>query len=424
MPNIGILYIAGALREKDIDVQVADLCGIPEEYWQIPDAPVYGISMTTPQFHLATRVAEKIRKRQPNAVIVFGGFHPTAMPEECLARTECNIAVVGDGEEVMEQIVRNPLYRGDTKIILHPPMLSEAAVNKLPMPARDLIDIYGYQVMGTNAVVGSNARLEEYLITSRGCPFRCNYCAQMAMSKFLVRNRTFESIEQEMVYLMERYRIDRFYLFDDIFVIDKKRTYAWNARMRELLKKYTFDWHCLSRADIVCKAGKDLLLDMKASGCKQITYGIEHASNVILKRNHKDATAEQNSQAIKWTVEAGIRVRAQMIVGLPGETRETVEEVAEFIRNHPADSWGVHILVPLPGSPLWEHPEQFGFEFNRDETYEYYQTIGKPGEWSSHLLHKNSEEIREWAEYLRSVVGTRNVHNFDPKLRFGAVPVE
>lgn len=432
MPNLGALYIASYLRENGVDVKVADLCGVPQEHWQIPDGDVYGISLTTPQFHLAQEIAAKLRRRQPNCLVVSGGYHPTALPNEMLEKTETNIAVVGDGEKTMLRIAQgfHP-YDGGSKEVLHGERIED--VDELPFPARDLIDIYSYQQMGTNAVVGTGY-LEEYLITSRGCPFRCGYCAQMSMSKFRVRNRSLGNIRAEMEELLRQYKPDRFYMFDDIFVVDRKRTYEFDRVMREMRLEWNFDWHCLSRTDIVCKAGPELLVDMAASGCKQITYGVEHASDVILKRNHKDATCEQNRTAIQWTVDAGIRVRAQMIVGLPGETRETVEETADFIRNSPADSWGVHIFVPLPGSPIWDNPAAFGFAFRRDETYKYYQTIGKPGEWAAHNLHVNAEEIREWAEYLRDVAGKRNVHQFDvrnkskPKEeyppRFGAVPSE
>lgn len=416
MPNLGILYIAASLRASKCNVQVVDLCGVPEERWQIPEGDIYGISLTTPQFHLARKVAALLRQRQKNAVIVMGGSHSTALPHETLEKTEANVVVRGEGEHVFQDIINIPWYNGTVKEVIEAGLVED--IDKLPIPARDMIDIFSYHEMGTNAVAGVGPRLEEYVITSRGCPFRCSYCAQMVMSNFLVRYRSLDSIVTEMVWLMKRYGVGRFYLFDDIFVIDKKRVRAFNDRMRQLRSAgHVFDWHCLSRSDIVVKAGKDLLEDMKDAGCVQITYGIEHGSDRMLVFNEKDATAADNRQAIEWTVDAGIRVRAQMIVGLPGETRETVEETAEFMRTSPAHSWGVHIFVPLPGSPVWDDPHRFNFEFSADATYQHYQTIGKPGEWSAQNIHANAEEIREWAEYLRSVAGERNVHAFDARLK-------
>jgi hypothetical protein len=79
------------------------------------------------------------------------------------------------------------------------------------------------------------------------------------------------------------------------------------------------------------------------------------------------------------------------------------------------DLGGVHIFVPLPGSPIWNDPARFDFAFNRETTFKHYQTIGKPGEWAAHHIHKNPDQILEWATYLREVAGSRNVANFDAR---------
>jgi len=107
---------------------------------------------------------------------------------------------------------------------------------------------------------------------------------------------------------------------------------------------------------------------------------------------------------------SGLRVRAQMMVGLPGETDATVEATAEFMRTSDADSWGVHIFVPLPGSEIYHHPERFGFEFNMDAPFQHFRTIGRPNERSAAHIHKNSEQIIKWHALLQAAAGERNVH--------------
>ena len=407
MPNIGVLYLASYLKQKGVDVTVADLCGVPEEYWQIPDAEVYGISLTTPQFHLAKQVAEVLRKRQPNCIIVFGGYHPTAMPDWTLENTEADYIVVGDGEEVLLEFAKDEIPKDK---IINSVMIPD--INILPWPAREMIDIYQYQKMGTNAVVGSNATKEEYIITSRGCPFKCGFCAQMAISKFRVRYRDEDDIVAEMRYLIERYGINRFYMFDDIFIISKKQVFRLCDKFEALLKDFEFDWHCLARTDIY---HPDIYPRMYDAGCRQVTFGIEHGSTKILQFIEKETTREDNIRSILSAKKAGLRVRAQMIVGLPGEDDDTVEETASFMRDTPADSYGVHIFVPLPGSPIWDNPERFKFKFKKSTTFKHYQTIGKPGEWAAHMIHENPEQIQDWANYLRDVAGERNIANFDAR---------
>ena len=223
-----------------------------------------------------------------------------------------------------------------------------------------------------------------------------------------------------MRFLLSRYSVNRFYLFDDIFIVDKKRVHAFCDRLEAtLLQEYQFDWHCLARADIL---DDELYKHMYRAGCRQITFGIESGSNRILKFIEKEATREENAYAIQLAKAAKIRVRAQMIVGHPGETDESVEETASFMRESPADSWGVHILVPLPGSQIYDDPQKFSFEFNKETTFEHYRTIGKPGEVSAAYIHKNPDQIIAWHNYLREVAGSRNVHQFDA--RYKAIPVE
>ena len=164
MPNLGVLYVAGYLRDQGVNVQVVDFCGVPTDYWFIPEADIYGVSCTTPQYPLAKHVVQKIKKRQPGAYVVMGGYHPSALPDFTLEDSGCDSVVIGDGEYAMLDIVKG----------LRTPKVEGQRVENLdvmPYPARDMIDIRSYQVMGTNAVVGKGATLEEYVLQSRGCPY-------------------------------------------------------------------------------------------------------------------------------------------------------------------------------------------------------------------------------------------------------------
>jgi len=406
MPNLGVLYVAAYLREQGVNVQVVDFCGVPQDYWFIPEADVYGISCTTPQYPLAKHVAAKLRSRQPDAYLVMGGYHPTALPEFTLQDSEVDCVVAGDGEYSMLRVLRD---RPDGIV----PGERVDQLDTLPWPARDMIDIRAYQKIGTNAVVGKGALKEEYVLQSRGCPFTCGYCAQMLLSNRRVRYRSPECIRDEMVYLLDRYRVNRFYIFDDIFIVDKKRVHAFCDMVDDLYTQgYSFDWHCLARADV---GSRELYQRMADSHCKQITYGLEHADNRILKHNLKECTAEQNMEAVVAAKAAGLRVRAQFIVGLPGETDESVAALADFIQRCPADSMAAHIFVPLPGSPIYTHPERFGFDWNRGTDFLHYQTIGKPGEWKAHMIHKNPDDILRWANRLKAVIADKNVFKHDAR---------
>ena len=423
LPNLGVLGIASYIRQQGIDVSISDLCGKTRDQWDIDYGDVYGISLTTPQFHLAQEVAGIIRERQQDATIVMGGYHATAEPRHTLEKTVADYVVVGDGEKTMLEIARG--QRGLDQRIINSDMIPENEMQKLPWPARNLVDIDQYHRVGTNANVGGDVQeiKEGHLITSRGCPFRCGFCAQMAISKFRVRYRDEDDVFAEMKHLGEEYGCNRFYMFDDIFIVDKKQVFRLCDKFDELQREFPFDWHCLARVDVP-RTGEDLSQvyeRMYEAGCRQVTYGIEHASDTILKRIQKDTTKEQSVRAITAAHNAGMRVRAQMIVGLPGETDDTIEEMAQYIRDVPVHSWGVHVFVPLPGSPVWTtsdetgYSKKFDFRFRKLDTFQYYQTIGRPGEWAAHHLHENPGQIEVWAEYVRGVAGERNAYSYDQR---------
>jgi len=400
MPSQGILNIAAFLREKGIDVSIADLAGLPEKYWFIPDADIYGITCVTPQFPYVRKIAERIKNRQSDALVVIGGVHPTVLPQMTLEKIKCDIVVRGEGELAMLEIVNGRRDR-----IIEGKLIEN--LDEIPFPAWDMIDIYDYQKIGTNSFFGptKNSR-EGYIQTGRGCPYNCAFCSQAYFTKRIVRYKSIGRIIAEIKFLMGRYKCDRFYFFDDTFIIDEKRV---SNLCDELKKMKGLDWHCLSRAD---RTNLELYIKMKEAGCVGITYGIESGSQKILDIINKRTTVEENINAVKIAKGAGLKVRCQIIVGLPGETEETIRETEDLIKKSPADAWGIHIFIPLPGSDIWEHPEKFNFKIDKSTDFTYYHTIGKMGENEGANLHQNPEQIIEWKKRLEKVIGDKDIHKY------------
>jgi anaerobic magnesium-protoporphyrin IX monomethyl ester cyclase len=403
-PPDNLLTIAAFLREKNVNVQFCDLNGLPEKYWFIPNADIYGITCATPHYSIVIKLVGKIKARQPHAVIALGGFHPTVEPERTLRDTKADIVIRGEGEQAMLDIVNGKRDR-----IVNTPLVED--INQIPMPAWDMIDMHDYVIMGTNAVIGSTPNNKEAkLLTARGCPFDCTFCAQASVSKRRMRYKTVERVVEEIKYVHDNYGVDRVNFFDDTFIVDDDRVKKLLVGLKELHNRgILYDWHCLTRAD---RTDPVLFKLMKEAGCSQVTYGIETGSQKILDIIEKQTTVQENLNAIKIAKEAGLKVRAQMIVGLPGETDETVEETAKFIREAPADSFGMHIFVPLPGCQIWYDPERFDFPINKDTLFEYYHTIGNREEEDAAYLHKNPDQVIKWKNYLVKVIGDRNIVKF------------
>lgn len=331
----------------------------------------------------------------------MGGVHPTVLSEQTLRDTKCDIVVRGEGELGMLDVVRGRRDR-----IINSGLIKD--LDALPLPAWDMIDIYDYNKLGTNSFYGATKNnMEGDIQTSRGCPFNCAFCAQASMTQRKVRFKSAKRVLEEIEHLRSRYRCDRFYLYDDSFIIKKDRV---EELCSEFEKIEGIDWHCLARVD---RADLELFKKMKKANCRGICYGIESNSPVVLKNINKKTTPEMNERGINLAKEAGLRVRCQVIVGLPGETWESVKETEKLIRNTDADTWGVHIFVPLPGCAIWMDPKKYNFHFdNSDTSFEYYQTIGKQGDHTSAKLHKNPEQVIEWKNYLLSVVGKKDIAQY------------
>jgi len=401
-PILGPLYVCSYLREHGIEVQVADLAGIPEEHWYIPQGDIYGVSMTTPQHMYGKKVIEKLRKREPDATIVAGGIHATALPDRCL-EMGADMVVRGEGEEAVLDICK-----GNREQIITAPLIED--LDKLPMPARDLIDSFSYHHLGTNSVMGDTPKMREgYIFTARGCPFNCSFCAQKIMSKQRVRYRGVDKVIEEVEHLMEVYDVDRIYFEDDTFIVNKKRVEEFCKAIKPLHKK-GLDWHCLARVDI---ADLDLYKTMKDAGCKQITYGIESFSDKVLETANKKNTGEENLKGIQIAHDAGLKIRAQMVVGFPGETWEDVEITADYMRRAPADSWGIHILMPFPGSEIWDNPDKYGIEIDKETDFSDYHTIGKREVHEAVIGDEaRRKEVVNFKKYLMKVAGEKDIAKY------------
>lgn len=394
---LGILYLSSYLREKDIDVNLIDLSGgVYKTDYEIPQTDFYGIGFTTPQFVYAEQILKKIKQQQPKARVLAGGIHATSLPQETLA-AGFDVVVRGEGEEAVERIIKEGLKEKiyDTSYIKD--------LNSLPFPAWDLLDMNSYvsnlDVMGY--MDGGNVEEREInMMGTRGCYGVCAYCSQF---KGNLRWRAPENILDEIQELKEKYGINRIGFCDDNLVIDKK----WLGNLCGKLKEDGVKWHCLGRADQVTY---DTCKTMVDSGCMGMDFGIESGSQKVLDVIKKQTTVEKQERGIREAHDAGIKVRAQFMVGLPQETEEDHQMNLEFItRNNPyVAKWGIHVFIPYPSCELWHHPERFEYTVNKNTDFSNFQTIGKPGEWNF-IPAENQEVIERRRDEILNLINEKNI---------------
>uniref|UniRef100_A0A6M3KT30 Putative radical SAM superfamily protein n=1 Tax=viral metagenome TaxID=1070528 RepID=A0A6M3KT30_9ZZZZ len=406
-PFYGILYVSAYLkRHSDCEIAVCDLSGLEEKDWYIPLGDMYGVTGATPNFVYMKAIIAKLKAREPDKPVIVGGVHATVYPASILERTLADACVIGEGERTALQIVNGVSWKNIPGIVTRefntgPPDLI-ADIDTLPLPDLKAIDYYSYlesSVPDYHNYLSPGTKREGSVILSRGCYFNCAFCCSRKLHNGRVRTRSPEVVVEELSYLKHEFGVEVVNVFDDTFAMSKKRAH----RICELLveKKVGMKWYCLLRADEV---DLDLLLAMKGAGCLSISVGFETGSNRILKLMNKKTNIAASRSCIETAYKAGLMIYGFLIVGFPTETEHDVELTADFIRDNPeVDTWGLHTFQPYPGCDVWERPEKYGIEVDKNTDFSDYITIG-----NHKGLYSTDPVIDRQFRYLKEVMGNKS----------------
>ncbi|MDD3345578.1 MAG: radical SAM protein, partial [Candidatus Omnitrophica bacterium] len=357
LPPLGVAYLASALLEGGHNVDISD---IPASDLSLEDfrrlirhkkSRIYGISSTLFGFQDVINFSEAIKGEVPGALIVLGGLC-TVLPAEDILKNipAVDIVIPGEGEEPLRQLCEIISCDGDLKeakgIFFRGGGGDFCYSGKTQgqkrdyFPAYSLLDMKKYYLHPPFGVSFPVASME----TSRGCPFGCRFCC---LSKSY-RPREIERVIEEMVYLKQNYGVNEIYFVDHTFTISAERI---SALCRAIIKRgIKIVWSCKTRIDLV---SGDLLRRMRKAGCYMISYGVESGSEKILKNLNKGISVKDIENTMSLTRKYGIRSVAYMIVGSPGETRETIKESLALIKRIKPDYVLYNALAPDPGSELF-----------------------------------------------------------------------
>ena len=363
-PSLGLLYLSAYLKKHGYsDISLIDM----NEEKPLPDlidADIVGIYSNTPQFPVAVKTIRDIKKinRAKDALYVFGGPHVSGKPEDAFG--EADVVVVGEGESAMLEIVRRKAGSLGQEKVMRCDHIED--IDEIPFPDRDIIDINSYRYY-------LDGQLTTTMLSSRGCPFGCYFCANNAWGKTL-RMRSPRNVVDEVTMLKEKYGYRSIMFFDDTITVNKNRM----SDICGMLKELAIIFRCFIRSDTV-DAG--ILSKMKAAGCVEVGIGIESGSQRILTAVNKGETVRKNMEAVKACHSAGLRVKGFFIVGLPGENRESISQTMAFLDEADLDDLDITIYSPYPGSKIYEDREMFDINFKDD--YEHAWFKGKPGCYKS-----------------------------------------
>jgi len=362
IPSLGLGYLAAVSERAGHTVKIIDCnFGIDDTgliYAAREFNPaVIGITATTPVFRSASRVAGIMRNIFPDAVLVCGGPHPSACPQDALSAGAFDFLVLGEGEETFLELVSHAgnkinigpenirgiafLREGRLFITQKRPRIENP--DSLPFPARHLFPPLG----AYRPTPASYRRLPlGIMMTSRGCPSRCTFCDRAVFGEEF-RQRSTDSVIAEIEELLRRYGAREVRFFDDTFTINP----AFVEDLCGKIKKLRIPWTCLTRVTAV---NPDMLKLMREAGCWQVLFGLESGDNCVLRYLAKGNTVEDNRRAVAWAREAGLRVRADFLVGSPWETKESLKRTVQFAKSLPLDYAHFNKFVPFPETAIYK----------------------------------------------------------------------
>jgi len=350
---LGLLYLGAVLEENGVGAEVVDL-NLHNDFRVLEgvDADYFGLYCSSSLLKSALKVNQYIKDVHPDAKRLVGGPHATCMPEDFVEHFDK--IIVGEGERA----ILSALQDDSPKIVRKTPIQN---LDKISYPARHLVPIKEYHRR-------VNGRRSTGIITARGCPFSCAFCSKVWGTG--VRFRSAENILGEVTECIEKHDVHAFSIRDDTFTLNRRRL----LETLDGFKKLDIVWRCLTRVDQVDRETLETMMD---AGCVQIVYGLESGNQQILNNLGKGTTVEQNIEAVRLTMEAGIEAKTAVIVGNPGETWETVQDTVNMVERIMPDEVILCIFTPYPGSPVWDNPESFGMKIlTRDVTK--YAAVG-PG---------------------------------------------
>lgn len=359
-PLVGLGYIASSLQQDDHEVRIVDdyvlsPAAIREEIRRFrPD--VVGVEVFTASFRVCSEWAQDIRRECPGARVVFGGPHPTTLPEVTAKVPAVDAIVLGEGEATMRRLLaawgagREPdgipglRYRSaDGSIVDNGPPEPIEDLDALPCPAFDLMNLDAYLSSGTQRATGSRCTTA---ITSRGCRYRCAFCGQPFGHR--VRLRSPENVVSELEILIRDHDVHEVVYVDDDFATDPGRA----AAICDLIvdRGIRVTWHVHCRVDTVSRA---LMQRMADAGCRSVFFGVESGAQSVLDAMGKRESVEQIEEAVRLAKETIGWVNCGVVFGMPGETHATAEATVRLVRRMDPMIVNYHFAVPMPGSPLF-----------------------------------------------------------------------
>lgn len=352
-PTEGVSHIATVAKLAGWQVKIRDLRMGEDLEDACRDAAGRGGVVAMPTFidsyPVNLQVLNRVRELNPKVTIIIGGALVSSLPEPLIKGLKPDYTILGEGEATLLELLDHIEHGGtpataleiaglgllrDGTVYLTPKRKQLTDLDVLPIP-----DLFLFPSVQQNPEIP-----ELGITTSRGCYGRCSFCF-LNMHKLSYKSP--ERFEHEVADLVAKHSIRYFYVNDLTFTSNLERTY----KICDVLKKHNITWTCSTRVE---RIRPELLRYMKQSGCRDIWYGVESMDQTVLDLADKATKVEEIEYAVAETVKAGIKVAANLIVGLPGESEASLAKMMDFCRKSEVIPISIKYLTPFPGTKIYD----------------------------------------------------------------------
>ena len=428
-PPLGLLYVAAYAEKEGHQVVVRDLAvRRKKEEIDFKKFDLVGISTDTTRHRHALRLAKKAKAN--GCTVVMGGPHPGYVDEEILSTKRVDFIVRGEGEVTFSKLVaalekRNGQFDSiqgisffsNGELVRTPPRPFIEDLDSLPLPARHLIPIDDYQ----RTKIGG--RPITPMITSRGCPYQCVFCASSQFWGRRMRVRSVASVLRELEEVYHRYRFNAVAFVDDTFNLIPKRVIEICHGIVE--KKLDLWWWCLSRIDLLLR-NEEMVKEMVGAGAKSVFIGVESSSPRTLEELRKGFHVEETVRTVEMLKQNGLEIHASYILGGLHDTVKTIHDTIRFAKRLDTNVAQFAILTPYPGTAIYQQVKDRIFKWRSPWSFfDMQHLVFKHDhlsfirmEWlllKAHLLYytRSKKAIRDiWHHVKKHRLGIRTVLGF------------
>lgn len=416
LPPISLVLTGTILKKSDFKVRVIDSAAEKLTFTKVEKImkkerfDLVFINTGTPTIRTDLKVAEIAKFANPGSTTCAFGLHVSALPEESFKINPfLDIIIRGEPEFTAREIamslnnskpfenIKGICLKKNGQIYSTPEREYIKNVDELPIPDWELVPYKNY-------ILPLRFKPYFYVVTSRGCPYRCSFCAQHLYYGRDVRLRSPQKIINEIKFLINHYGITDFMFWADTFTINREHTVELCNRI--ISEKLNIYWTTTTRIDLV---DEELLTLMKKAGCWLIVHGIESGSEDALYNMHKQITIPQIINTVKLEKKMGFKVIGHFIIGFPDETEENIRKTIHFARELPIDFAQFYFATPFPGSNLYEECKARNLLLSSDWSYyEQDKTVIKNSWIPQEKLYKlRREAYRKF--YLRPRIIAQNL---------------